>query len=327
MTVLNDAGEQVPPDWSCYLPDASFLARITPSDTDAGDDAGDASDAAAAEDAADAATLADSAAPADASSGPDASPGDAGPSYILKLSDFVSSAPPVGATVSIVWGGSSLASVAYTGTVNSQGLVFFPPPPAGQQLLSYFVAGSTDADAGAGLGQSPLWWISAVIVPPPGQTSFNTLSRDNLSSLTTSILASEPPRPDLAIIVTGADDCQYRDVNGAQYNIIDTATGVSLPTGTGPGDTRAFYLQDNLPNTQCTYTTNVGGRSVWSMINAPTNLTPGATATTHTYMLQLSGRMYESQTTPVILDQYPLEAYPGTVTVQRGSRINPFPPN
>jgi hypothetical protein len=324
MTVIVDGG-QVAPDWSCYG-DASFLFRPLPDEADGGEDASDAADASSPVDAADSAPPIDaSPPPQDAAPPPDASP-DAGADYVLKLTDFVSGAPPVNATVSIVWGTETTAPAAFTGTVNSQGLLYFPPPPPNTPILSYYVEPTSDGDAGP--GEAALWWVSAVVVPPPGATSFNSLTVDNLNSLTTSVLGNSKANKNLASIVTAADDCQYRDVIGGQYILIDDATNQPVPTGTGPGDARAFYLQDNLPDTECTFTTNIGGRSVWSMINAPTNVAVGATSPpTHTYHLQFWGRMFASQTAAVLIDSTAVESYPGTVTVVRSSRLNASPPN
>ena len=151
MTVTGPSGDQIPGDWSCYGPDASFLFVPSPSSPpspfdDGGVDADDGSDSSDAEipDTAlpppdtgtDAPIVDANPPPPDSSVPPDAAPPpDAGPyTYALSLTDFLTSVPPVGATVDITWGGSSLGAKAYTGTVDDAGLLFFPTPPAGQQL-------------------------------------------------------------------------------------------------------------------------------------------------------------------------------------------------
>src|SRR4029077_20703322 len=102
------------------------------------------------------------------SSAPDAAGPDAAPyTYALQLSDFLTGAPPVGAKVDVKWEGSSLNPVAYSGTVNDAGLLYFPDPPADQKLLSYHVLGNG--------GESSLYWLSVVIVPPPGRTTYSSL--------------------------------------------------------------------------------------------------------------------------------------------------------
>ncbi|MGO9712985.1 MAG: hypothetical protein ACLQBL_29270 [Polyangiaceae bacterium] len=317
MTVTGPDGGQVAPDWSCYDAGAAFLFRHAefhpdPMDTDAGDDAGDAGDAAV--DAADSASPVDASPPVDSSVPPDGSTTtDAGANtYVLHLTDFVSNAPAAGATVSLFWGPSSLAPIAFTGLVDDAGLMFFPPPPAGEQIFTYHVY----PDA----GQASFYWLAAVLVAPPGQTNYNSITTASDTELLTSVLGSESANAQLATLVTGADDCEDHDVRGAQFQIVYASSGQPVPTGTTPGQARTFYLQNNLPNAQCTFTTNQGGRSVWSMINGPVD-------TTGQYKIQLIGRMTESQTTPAVLAEYPVESYPGTTTVLRSGRFNTSPPN
>jgi hypothetical protein len=317
MTVKGPSGDQIPGDWSCYAPDASFLFHPFPFDDagDAGDEGGDAATdegAAPVDTGVDAPPFID-ANPPDTSTPDAAVPTDAGPyTFGLQLTDFLTGAPPVGATVDIIWGGSSLATPAYTGTADDAGIVLFPDPPQGQQLLTYHVTGA---------GEAPLYWLSVVIVPPQmGKATYNSLLATSLSNLLTSVLGSQAPNPKLAQIVTGAEDCQNRDVAGGQFVMIDTTTNTPITSSTTPGAPRTDYLYDNFPNPQCTYTTNVGGRAVWTMSNAPVD-------TTGRYKIQFLGRTDASHATPVVLAEYPVESYAGTVTVQRGGRLNPSPPN
>jgi hypothetical protein len=245
---------------------------------------------------------------------------------MLHLTDFVSSAPPVGATVDIIWGLSSFApgssppvaaTPSFTGQVNDNGILFFPAPPAGQQLLSYHVSnGAADA------GQAPLYWLGVPIVPPPGATTYNSLSTSSESALLKSVLGSEMARPDLALIVSGATDCQEHDVNGAQFQIVNTATGEPVVSDGSPGSPSSFYTQADFPNVACTYTSNQGGRAVWAMVNGP--VTAGSSTQ---YSIQFMGRMSASQSAPALIDSYPVESYPGASTVQRSGRLNAHPPN
>jgi hypothetical protein len=333
MTVTGPDGGQIAPDWSCYGPDAAalFVPRLVPLTEDAGDaEADDAGDAAV--DAADAGEPADSsvdssapdssapdASTADSSSGSDASTGDGGDTYELELTDFVTTQPPVNATVDIYWGGSPAAdgTYAYRRQTNSAGAVFFPPPPANTPLMSYHVSNAL-GDA----GQTSLYWISAIIVAPPGATKFNSLATSSLSDLVTAVLGSETPNPADSVLVTGACDCQYRDVTGGQFQMYDPS-GNPVNGGTNTGDPRVVYLQDNLPNTSCTYTSNQGGRAVWSMINAPVSNPTSA----NPYTLKFMGRMSASQTTAQVLATYPVETYAGGVSVMRAFKLNAYPPH
>jgi hypothetical protein len=320
MTVLGDSGTQVEPDWSCYATGAEFLFHPVPMDTDGGDGGDAATDDGAAPDAgADTSPPIDATPPVDSSAADSSPPPDAAVAndYILHLTDFVTGAPPVGANVDILWGpsrvgdgGGAKAAPDFSGTVDDAGLLFFKPPPSGTNLLTYEVTGAA---------QSDFIWLGAIIVAPPGQLNANSVATSSRAELLTSVLGSQSPDPNLALLVTAAEDCQYRDIMGGQFTVIDTTTGQPVATGTSPGVARAFYLENNLPNTLCTYTTN-NGRSVWSMINAPVD-------TSGRYKIQYSGRMYASQTAPVVISEYPIESFAGASTVLRSGRINTSPPN
>jgi hypothetical protein len=308
MTVTGPDGGQIAPDWSCYADGAAFLYR--PLIDDASDDA-TAEDAGVDSSAPDAAP---DAGPVDAgvdSSAPDAAVPDASVNaYALHLVDFVSTQPPVGATVNIVWGGSSVPAAAFTGTVDDAGVVLFPAPPSGTALMSYSVTGAV---------QYPYWFLSSTIVPPPGRTEGNSIATESELALVTTVLGSQKPNAALAIIISGAEDCQFRDVNGGQFQVIDTTTNAPVPTGTSAGDPRVVYLQQNLPNSECTYTTNQGGRAIWAMVNAPVD-------TTKRYVIQFSGRK-TAQSAPELIDSTAVETYTGSATAHRAFRLNAVPPN
>ena len=142
-----------------------------------------------------------------------------------------------------------------------------------------------------------------------------------MKNLLTSVLGSQSPNTSLADIVAGAEDCQGRDVAGGQFQIIDTqSNNAPIQSSTTPGQPRSAYLQNNFPNPVCTYTSNAGGRAVWTMINAPVD-------TSGRYMIQFSGKTSPGQGAVSLLAQYPVESYAGAVTVQRGVRFNSSPPN
>lgn len=320
MTVLVNK-MQVAPDWSCYGADAGYV------DLDAGDD-GEASVTDAA-DAADA-TEEDTGAPADASDGappddgggPDASDASVeagGVVYTVGLLDFASGAPPVGATVDVMWGPLTGVTPAYTGlVVDSAGNVSIPATaPAGVLSLSYHIYGVTTDDAGA---MYPVYWESLPLPTPPKVAPGTSVTQSTYDALSRSVLGSEKPIPTLSTLVAGAQDCQGREVQGAQFVIIDGATGTPVRLGNTVGSTRAFYLRDNLPAPDCTYTTN-SARAVWSMINAPANMGTGTAP--HPYTVRFLGRMTASDTDAVVIDEHPVEAYPSSVTVLRSGRYSP----
>jgi hypothetical protein len=311
MTVADTNGNQIAPDWSCYGPgDAGFLDL-----GDGSDDAADANDEgppdASIADASDAAVVPDANPPPDAAPPPDAGVPDSGAStYALHLIDFSTSAPAVGATVNVMWGPLTNAPIAFTGTADGNGTLFYPAPPQGTFVLSYKVSGA---------GQFPLYWQSLPIISPPGQSESYTVLQTTYQVLTESILGSEKPNASLSALNTGARDCQGRDVQGAQFELIDGNTGKAVPSGTSVGSARVVYLYNNLPDALCTYTTN-SPRAVWAMVNAPVNLGPGVPA--HPYTLRFLGKRFEGEA-PVVMAEYPVESYPGSITALRSGRYSP----
>jgi hypothetical protein len=112
------------------------------------------------------------------------------------------------------------------------------------------------------------------------------------------------------------------DLQGAQFALIDDATGQPVATGTSSGDPRSVYFTNDIPNARCTYTNNVA-RGVWAFANAPVN-EPG---NTHSYTLVMSGRMYESQTAPVKVGSAPAQLYAGSGSLMRPYDLSGPPPN
>jgi hypothetical protein len=233
--------------------------------------------------------------------------------------DFASGIAPVGATVDVMWGPFTAVTPAYTGLiVDSAGTVSIPATaPAGVLSLSYHIYGATTDDAGA---MYPVYWDALPLPTPPKVGPGTSVTQSTYDALSRSVLGSEKPNPNLSTLVAGAQDCQGREVQGAQFVIIDGATGMPVTLGNSVGSARAFYLKANLPAPDCTYTTN-SARAVWSMINAPANLGTGVAA--HSYTVRFMGRMTDADTNAVVIDEHPVEAYPSSVTVLRSGRYSP----
>jgi hypothetical protein len=316
MTVLDNSGNPVAPDWSCYQAgDGGFL------DLDAGDDAAETGDDGGAVDSGDDGSVPPDANTPDTSAPPDASSPDAGSDAsanggnLLHVVDFSNGQAPAGASVDVVWGPLTAGTVAFTGTVDSNGLVAYPAAPAGVRVFSYHLYGGPSSNL-----QQPVYWDSMPIVTAGnGQAEGNSVAKSTYTVLVGSVLGSEQPNPNLSSIVAGGRDCAGHEVQGMQFQIVDGDTGQPIPTGNSVGSTRALYLKNNLPNVGCTYTTN-SPRAVWAMINAPVNLGTGVTP--HNYVIQTLGRMKDSDTSPVVFDQHPVESYPGGVSVLRSGRYN-----
>ncbi len=323
MTVRNpDGGAQMLADWSCYAPGANSYFR--PLDVDAGDDAATDAGSDAASDAGQ-----DSSTPVDAGTDSavptDASPPDANvpTPYSIHIIDFSSGQPPVGATVDLFWGESTQATTAFEGIVDDAGILAFPQPPAGTAYLSFHLLGSST--------QEPMYWQGQPIVPPGvnapflgnGQTEGNSVSVQTRDTLLTSVFGSQAPREDLAVLVSAAIDCSGTDVQGAQFTLIDQATGLAVATGSNAGDPRAFYFINDIPNSRCTYTNNIA-KGVWSMGNAPVN-EPGST---HPYILRMSGRMTESDPPEgVPIHDKAVELYSGGISLALTRKLRGPPPN
>jgi hypothetical protein len=316
MTVTQTDGTQGPPDWSCYGADAAYLVRphllmphaIQPLADDGGTDD-------AAVDSADSGTGEDAATPPDDASasqdtGAPTTTVDAG-RYTLNLIDFGTMQPNPGASVDILWGGSIVGDASFTGTIDDAGNVYYPTPPQGVLQLSYRVSGP---------GQAYVAWAGEVIVPPPGAITSNSVSNSTEKLLLGSILGSQEYDTTKAILVAGAKDCQFRDVNGGVFTVLDS-TGTPVTSGTASGTPRAVYLYNGIPNDSCTYGTN-SGRAVWAMVNAPvTNASP-ASPRTADYTLQFSGRMSASDAAPVVIATEAIEAFPDAISVDRPCRLS-----
>jgi hypothetical protein len=326
MTVKDSNGNQVPGDWSCYLDDAG--ATFFDLD-DASSDAGDAGTVDAGGPTQDAGNpTPDAAPPPPEDAGTDAAgpppDGDASPpppeTYLLQLLDFSTLAPPSGSTVSVFWGESVLGDAAVTGALDEAGVLSFAAPPAGTLNLSYHLfANST---------QAAVYWHGAPIVPPNvdagaifgnGRTLANSVSLATQQALITSVFGSESAQANLAVLTTAARDCQGRDVTGAQFTLVDGATGNSVTAGaSGSAAPRGFYFLDNFPDINCTYTNNEG-IAAWAMANAPVN----EQGSLHQYTLQMSGRRSTNDpATGVLLGSVDCELFSAGISTERPYRLS-----
>ena len=169
------------------------------------------------------------------------------------LTDFVSSVPPVGATVDIYWGrlAAALTRASPRAPSTRTGIVFFPPPPGQRSFRTTCRTGLED------VGQESEYWISAVIVPPPGATSFNSLSATSLGELLTRVLGSETPNPALA---PRRDRRGRLPVPRRLRRAVPASRHRRGPvTGTAPGDAAHRLPQNNLPYTGLTVHDQPGG--------------------------------------------------------------------
>jgi hypothetical protein len=122
-----------------------------------------------------------------------------------------------------------------------------------------------------------------------------------------------------AFLISYARDCSGHDVRGAQFELLDDATGAAVESGAGAGLPHQTYLQFALPNPDCTFTSY--DQAAWVMINAPAN--SNDTEVTHTYHLRVKGRMHESDPEPVSFGETQVEMVPGAITY---TNLNPHLP-
>jgi hypothetical protein len=225
-------------------------------------------------------------------------------------------------------------SVAQTSIVGADGKVTYHPP-AGQITLSYRIHPSNDAGV---YDQEPLYWYDLPIVPQGvnagtagnGQLESNSITVSTETALITSILGSQPPQANLAVLVTAARDCQGNDVTGAQLKLIDGVTGQDIAAGaSGPAAPVEAYFLNNIPDSTCTYTNNSGGKAIWSVLTAPVNEVSGVDAgAAHPYVLQMYGRRTASDpASGALISSVNVELYPGANSIARVYKLSTPAPN
>jgi hypothetical protein len=114
-------------------------------------------------------------------------------------------------------------------------------------------------------------------------------------------------------VVTGARDCQNRDVLGAQFDLIDDATGAVVPPGTGSQDIKfAYFNSDRFPDPRCTQT--VAEQSLWIAINVP--------AASHAYSFRFRGRMTDADTADKVVATRKIEGVADAIVISRAGRLS-----
>jgi hypothetical protein len=156
-----------------------------------------------------------------------------------------------------------------------------------------------------------------VIPKPPAPIEGNSITVGGQQLLLSGVLGSQAPQDGTSIIVVGARDCKGRELRGGVVTLIDGATGQPVPTGKDAGQMHASYLFGGFPNEACTFT--YSDQAIWAAVNAPSNM-PG---NTHPYTVRLTGRMHDTDTTPVVLGEKPVELWPNASIIPRVYRLTP----
>lgn len=325
MYILDDAGHQAPPDWSCYQPDA---AALIPLDFDAGDDgasdAGDDGDDGASD---------DSSTPGDA--GADAGPpSDAGGDADAGLSPFCRfhmvdfetptlALPLVG--VEFFFSNDTTMTPDFTATTADFGAGdggpmtpgvgdILMPIPTGPVWAYRSIARGADAGAAYEPLESLNWYDFAACTA--GSTVLGeVISVPDYEGLVAGVLNGGTPDPTKEVLTAAVRDCQNRYVAGGILQIYDDTTMQPVAPGEGSGDLHAEYFNDeSLPSPICTHTTLP--QALFSALNVPTD---------RPLHLRAYGRFQpsDSATSPPMIGERAIPALPGQIVIIRPYRLTP----
>jgi len=335
MYLLDQNGNHVAPDWSCYQPDA---AALIPLDFDAGDgdDGGDGSgdDAAdaAGDDSGDASgddgsTSDDSSTPVDAAPPPDGGAPDAAPPATCRVHmvDFESptTALPLvnvdfffsnDTTKTPDFSGTSADFSAGDGGPNTPGVgdILIPIPTGPVWAYHSYARG---ADAGTMYeALEALNWFDFGACTAGSTVLGEAISVSDFEGLVSAVLNGGTTDPTKGIITTAVRDCQNRYVAGGILQIVDDATMQPVATGLAETDMHAEYFDSQgFPDAVCTHTTLP--QALFSAINVPLD---------RPLHVKAYGRMQESDsvTSPPMLGERAIPNIPGQITIVRPYRIS-----
>ena len=217
-------------------------------------------------------------------------------------------------TVDVFFGPSTLGTPAYTRTFGGDGGTVSFPLPAGSASVSLHLHELLTPDPSYSILELFEYGLPVLDVHIEG---FVTLKASMALSVNLALGGGQED-PGKALLVSYARDCAGHPVSGAQFELVDGATNLPVPTGTGAGDARSSYARFALPTTTCTFTTNEQFEASWMLVNAPVNVMNGAK--TRSYRLRFKGRMHESDVAPVILGEREVELFPGGTSFARVDR-------
>ena len=221
-----------------------------------------------------------------------------------------------GVTVDFFFGASTLGMAAVTRVVEPDaGAVTFDAPAMATTLCARVHARPNAGNPAFSILETHEYGLSIPIDGAPIQGA--TFVRDTRAITVSHVLDGVEEDPDKALLVANISDCGGRPVTGARFELIDDETSLPVPTGSEPRATRASYMYFAIPNASCTFTTNDQQTSTWVMANAPINVAGGSR--TATYRLRASGRMRETDSEPVVIDEWEVELFAGGTTMV-GSR-------
>ena len=174
-----------------------------------------------------------------------------------------------GATVDLFFGPSTLGTPSRTGVfdANASDLTF--EVPSAIRTVSARVHAKTGAPEGLSVVETREYGVS---ISSTDSIEAIGLIKDSRALAIDLALGGGHEDPAKAVILASVRDCRGRPVSGAQFELIDDATNMPVPTGTAAGAVRSVYLQFALPKPTCTFTSNEQQDSGWMMVNAPVNV-------------------------------------------------------
>ncbi len=150
------------------------------------------------------------------------------------------------------------------------------------------------------------------LIGPPGRTEGATVTPALFNQLATFAvpLPNWTPPTDLGLIAAPIRDCQENDVGGAQFRFLDE-NGTEVPAGEGDRDPRYLYFDSQFPNPTCGYTDY--RQSLMLVANSPAN--DSGPDKGRKLTIEVFGRMFETDTEPVVFARQDLEVFGNSVNV------------
>jgi hypothetical protein len=213
-----------------------------------------------------------------------------------------------GVTVDFFLGASTLGAPFATRTFDATSDQVSLDVPSGQPSITTKVH-ALARDAMTSIAELREYTVPIVSSAEPVQ-GFMLLTAQRKLIVNLALQGMMDDDPTKAFLISYARDCSGHDVRGAQFELIDEATGAAVESGPMPGQPHSTYVQFALPNPQCTFTSF--DQAAWVMINAPVNATD--MAKTQSFRLRVKGRMHESDVEPVLFGEAEVEMVAAVVT-------------
>jgi len=220
-----------------------------------------------------------------------------------------------GVSVDLFLGATTLGMPLATRTVETGMDSVSFEVPVDTRLVSVRVQALTRSDSLQSVAETRQYGFPLL----PGDTEIEgyIFLRDQQALVATQALAGGQADPTKAMLSSAARDCRDRYVRGAQFELIDVATGTPVSTDAAAEGPRAAYVMNALPTTDCTFT--AGELASWVLVNAPVNVSGDMKQ--RGYRLRMKGRMRASDAEPVVLGERDVELFAGSISFVRAHRV------